>query len=146
MRLSRRIAIFAAISVLASCSDSSGPPSTATFYRLDTVNGRPLPTFFSPIPEAPTIIAGGVFLDGKGHATVTERRHETTGADVTYTTNYKYTIADSRIEFEPDTPCPANAFCPAPPTGVFLSRHLFLDLSNGNGDVIYDYLQGALVD
>jgi len=87
-----------------------------------------------------------VFLDGKGHATVTERRHETTGADVTYTTNYKYTIADSRIQFELDPPCPANAICAAPPTGVFLSRHLFLDLSNGNGDVIYDYLQGALVD
>jgi hypothetical protein len=145
MRLSRRIALLVAIGAIAGCSDSSGPPTRA-IYVLETINGRPLPTVFLPIPEAPTILGGSLELDGNGHATIVEHRREMTGAEPTYITTFKYTVSGAQIHFELATPCPPAAICAAPPEGVILNRHLFLDWSNGNGDLIYDYQQGAFLE
>lgn len=140
MHLLRRILVVAAIASTTGCHDTSGPPPLPANYVLARVNGRPLPTFLSPIPESPNILSGTLFLDGAGNAVLTEHRHEMIApGDITYTSNYTYTIRDSRIEFH--FLCPPGALCTEPPVGTFVGSHLFLDLSAGQGSIVYDYQQ-----
>lgn len=135
-----------AFAALVGCHDTSGPPSLPANYMLVSVNGRPLPAIISPIPETPTVLDGTLFLDGAGNAVVTV--HETamiSPGEVTYTTNYTYTISDGKIEFHPVTPCPADAICAGPPVGTFFQNHLLVDMSGGNNTLLYDYQQVMLV-
>jgi hypothetical protein len=136
MRLFRRIALVATIGFTLGCHDVSAPPGPHANYLLTSINGRSLPTFYSPIPEAGTVTYGTLFLDGSGDAVVIEHRREM-GADVTYTLNYTYTISENTIQFDYD--CPPYALCPLPPKGVFLNSHLLLDMSGGNNALVYDY-------
>lgn len=103
---------------------------------LVSINGRSLPTLFSPIPEAPTITYGTLWLDGVSHAVITEHRKDMTGQEFSYTSNLTYTITGDAIRFEYD--CPQGS-CPRPPKGVFVNSHLLLDMS-GNNEVVYDYV------
>ena len=137
MRLFRRIALVAAIGSTIGCHDSSGPTGTPTGYTLVSINGRSLPTFYSPIPEAPTITYGTLWLDGVSHAVITEHRKDMSGQEVSYTSNLTYTITGDSIQFEYN--CPPNASCVRPPKGVFVNSHLLLDMS-GNNEVVYDYM------
>jgi hypothetical protein len=138
MRLFRRIALVVAIGSTIGCHDASGPTGTPSGYRLVGINGRSLPTLFSPIPEAPTITYGTLWLDGVSHAVITEHRKELTGQEISYTTDLTYTITGDVIQFEYN--CPPNALCARPPRGVFVNYHLLLDMSGGNNEVVYDYM------
>lgn len=136
MHLFRRIALVAAIGSTFGCHDASGPAGTPTGYMLVSINGRSLPTFFSPLPEAPTITHGTLWLNGVSHAVITEHRKEMTGEEVSYTSNLTYTITGDVIQF--DYNCPQGS-CARPPKGVFVNSHLLLDMS-GNNEVVYDYM------
>ena len=140
MRLLGKCVVAFLISPVIACHDTSGPPALPANYMLVGVNGRPLPAIISPIPETPTVLDGTLFLDGSGNAVVREhQRVMIAPGEVTYTTNYTYTISDSKIEFHSATPCPPDAICAAPPAGTFLQNHLLVDMSAGNGTLIYDY-------
>lgn len=138
MRLLGKCVLAFLIAPVIACHDTSGPPALPANYMLVSVNGRPLPTFISPIPEAPTVLDGALFLDGAGNAVVREhQRVMIAPGEVTYNTNYTYTITDNTIQFHIN--CPIGAFCIAPPTGTFVDSHLLVDMSGGNKSLIYDY-------
>jgi hypothetical protein len=138
MNLLRKIAVVATLGVALGCHDTSGPPALPANYMLVSVNGHPLPAIISPIPEAPTVLDGTLFLDGAGHALVREhQRVMIAPGDVTYTTNYTYTIVGGKVQFHID--CPPNALCIAPPVGIFVDGRLLVDMSGGAGSLVYAY-------
>ena len=137
MRLLRQT-VFSAIVVGAiACHDASGPPTLPANYLLSSINGRPLPTYLAPLPESPTVTYSTLFLGSAGNAVLIEHRQVMTApGDVTYTTNFTYSIHDNTIDFHID--CPDNALCAAP-VGKFVNSHLLVDFSGGTGAVVYDY-------
>src|SRR5436305_14191942 len=105
MRLLSKWVIAVLIAAVIACQDTSGPPALPANYMLVSVNGRPLPAIISPIPEAPTVLDGTVFLDGSGNAIIHEhQRVMIAPGEVTYNTNYTYTITDNTIHFQIDCP------------------------------------------
>jgi hypothetical protein len=122
------------------CHDVSAPPALPANYMLVSVNGQPLPAIVSPIPESPTVLDGTLFLDGAGNAVV--RDHERVmiaPGEVTYTTNYTYTIKDNKILFQFACIGGPTALCPRSPSGTFIGSHLLLDLSGTANELVYDY-------
>lgn len=138
MRLICGSLVLAAIASSA-CHDTSAPPALPANYMLVSVNGRPLPAIISPIPESPTVLDGTLFLDGAGNAVVRDhQRVMIAPGEVTYTTNYTYTISDNKIQFHID--CPINALCARTPIGTFVGTHLLVDMSGGINNLVYEYM------
>ena len=138
MLLLRKIAVVGTAVAALGCHDVSGPPTLPANYLLSSINGRPVPTYLVPMPESPTVMYSTLFLDGAGNAVVIEHRQVMIApGEVTYTTNYTYTITDNKIEFHID--CPFNALCAAPPVGTFVNSHLLLDYSGSGQELLYDY-------
>lgn len=141
MDLLRKCVLVATVIAAIGCHDVSGPPALPANYMLVSVNGRSLPAIVSPIPESPTVLDGTLFLDGAGNAVV--RDHERVmiaPGDVTYTTNYTYTIKDNKILFQFACIGGPTANCPRSPSGTFIGSHLILDLSGTANELVYDYV------
>lgn len=139
MRLLGKCVIAALIAPAIACHETSAPPGLPANYMLVSVNGQPLPAIISPIPESPTVLDGTLFLDGAGNAVVRDhQRVMIAPGEVTYTTNYTYTISDNRIHFHID--CPIGAYCAGPPIGTFVGNHLLVDMRPGAGNLVYDYM------
>ena len=140
MHLLSKTALTAIIVAGIGCHDVSGPPTMPAHYLLRAINGRPVPTFLSPIPESPTVMYSTLFLDGAGNAIVIEnRRVMISPGEVTYTTNYSYTIRGETIEFHIQCPPDALMICAGPPIGTFVNSHLLVDFSGGQNSLVYDY-------
>ena len=144
MHLLRQTALVGIIVAGIGCHDVSGPPGLPANYLLTSINGRPLPTFLSPIPESPTVNYSTLFLDGSGNAIrIENQRVMISPGEVTYTTNYTYTISGNTIQFHILCPQDALALCAKPPVGTFVNSHLLLDLSGGSNQIVYDYQLAA---
>ena len=147
MHLLRKTALIGIIVSAIGCHDVSGPPSLPANYLLSAINGRPLPTYLAPLPESPTVNYSTLFLDGSGNAVLIQnQRVMISPGEVTYTTNYTYTIHDNTIQFHIDCPPNALAFCAAPPVGTFVNSHLLLDFSGGQNTLVYDYQIAPMID
>jgi hypothetical protein len=132
MRLIGKCLAALLIAPAVACHDTSGPPPLPANYMLVSVNGRPLPAIISPIPEAPTVLDGTLFLDGSGNAIIHEHQKVMIApGDVTYNTTY----TDNTIQFHID--CPIGAFCIQPPVGTFVNGHLLVTM--GANNALYDY-------
>jgi hypothetical protein len=136
MRLLGKTVLIAAIASTPACHDVVAPRQPGTYF-LRTIDGRPLPTFFSPIPEAPTVLSGTFSLYGDGHANGTEFRRDMSGNEYFFTVKYRYTIIGNVVQFDFDPPCQGD--CMTPPKGTISNSHLLIDFSGGNNDPIYDY-------
>ena len=137
MRLSCQKALLLLIATIA-CDNSNGPPPFPPItYILDNIDGRPLPTFSSPIPEAGTVVSGALLLGKSDDAIIIQRRLQK-GIDVTDTTNYTYQIDGSTIAFDYNPPCPINALCAAPPKGTLVSSRIDLNMA-GSGGPLYSF-------
>lgn len=144
MHLLRKTAVFGIIVAAMGCHDVSGPPTLPANYLLRSINGRPLPTYLSLFPESPTVLYSTLFLDGSGNAVVIEnQRVMIAPGEVTYTTNYTYTIRGKTVEFHIVCPPDALALCAGPPIGTFVDSHLLLDFSGGSNRLVYDYQLAA---
>jgi hypothetical protein len=139
MRLSGKTVFVAAILVTLGCNDLAAPPSLPAGFALEDISGRPLPTFVSPIPEAPTIVYAHFQLAADGKATLTEYLHEVSGADAQIRSNYTYQISGNQIQFDYDPPCAANALCAAPPRGSISGTRLRLAMGGANSGVVYNF-------
>ena len=115
MRLSCQKAFLLAVVVTLACHDPSTapPPPPFSSFTLDNINGRPLPTFVSPIPEGPTILSGTLFLDGSGKVVMTERRRDINQGDFTTTNTLDYRITSDRIDIGCFRAYPAIVVCSA---------------------------------
>jgi hypothetical protein len=139
MSLSRKAVFVGAILSAFACNDMAAPPAPPAFYTLDNVSGRALPTFISPVPEAPTMISASLKLDASGRAALTEHRNQMAGGDVTYTTNYTYTISGNQIQFDYSPPCPPNALCAMPPKGTISGSRLALTMYGTTSDIVFNF-------
>ena len=145
MRLISKTALLAVIvSALACHDDVAGTLPLPRLFTLTNINGRDLPTYFTPVPESRTIISSTLELDGAGNATLTERVRQM-GTDAIQTSNYTYTISGDQISFF--FYCPPDANCIAPPHGTISDSTLSLDMSGGGREpIVYNYRRALLVD
>jgi hypothetical protein len=114
MRLVCQKASLLAVVVALACHDAStAPPPPFSGFTLDNINGRPLPTFVSPIPEGPTILSGTLFLDGSGKVVMTEQQRDINQGNFTTTNTLDYRITGDRIDIGCFHPYPAIVVCTA---------------------------------
>lgn len=142
MNLLRWFTLVLTLGAALGCHDTVAPiPST---YALVTIGGRELPTFYSPIPEAPTIISGSLLFNGKGVATLRQQQRDINGNQTSSFTLYRYAIKNGVIEFDYYPSCPPFALCIRLPKGTLINDHALIDFF-GDGSVIFDYrLEGQI--
>ena len=129
-----------AIGAFIACHDASAPLQPVS-YMLATVNGNPLPTTMTPIPESPTVLSGSFLLDGGSHAIARERRRNMSGIEYDWTVRYRYTINGNVVRFDYDPPCGGPAVdCAIIPKGTIDGLHLLIDYSGGQNLAVYDYV------
>src|SRR3979411_599849 len=80
------------------CRGVSEPATIAADFVLDNVNGRPLPTFVSPIPEPPSIISATLHFDTSGSVLMTELQRDIIQGEVTTTHTLDYVISGNSVE------------------------------------------------
>ena len=146
MRIFRLTFLGIAITSIAACNDASAPLQPVN-YALTSVNGNPLPTTMTPIPESPVVLSGTFLLDGGSHALAHEQRRDMSGNEYDWNVRYRYTITGSKVTFNYDPPCggPA-ALCAIIPTGTIDGRHLFIDYSGGQNALVYDYQSFPMIN
>jgi len=144
MHFVRKFAMTLTVSAALACQGTTGPTSPPSSYTLLTINGRQLPTFYSPIPEAPTVISGSLSFDGKGLVTIREQRRDINGKDTVYSITYRYSLNGGAIIFDYYPSCPPFAACVRLPKGTLVNDHALIDY-NGDGSLIFDYeLRGEI--
>ena len=137
MRLfSKAVFLGVLVSTLA-CRSASEPATITADFILDNINGRPLPTFISPIPETPSILSATLHLDGSGRVVMTERRRDMIRGEVTETNTLDYRFSGNRIEIGCFRPVPAILLCPSF-AGTISGDVLSLEIVP-NQSVIYNY-------
>jgi hypothetical protein len=134
MRLVCQKAFLLALVVTLACHDASGPLPIPPDFVLANINGRALPTFVSPIPEGPTILAGYVHFDASGRATLTEHQRDIANVETIVTNTLDYRVNGDKIELGCFHPYPANIMC-AGYAGTFSQNVLSLTV----GATVYNY-------
>jgi hypothetical protein len=142
MRLPRQQALTLLLVAAIGCNDSIGPKLPATF-DLVNINGRGLPTFYSPTPGlTPTILFASLTLDNNGKAFWLEARRESDGTQTTINNTFDYRITLNQIEIGSFSPCAANANCMGTYKGTISNETLSLNVQATNaGAIIYNYRQ-----
>jgi hypothetical protein len=135
-----------AIAAGAACHDASAPLQPVN-YVLTSINGVPVPTTMTPIPESPTVLSGSFFLDGGSHAVAHERRRDLSGNEYDWDVRYRYTITGNVVTFNYDPPCGGPAAdCAIIPKGTVDGLHLSIDYSGGQNLAVYDYQTFPMID
>ena len=109
--LSQKVALLVIFSCIA-CHDAAGPVTVSAEYRLDNIDGRPVPTYLAATPgPTATIISSILTLNSAGKAVITEHRSDTFAGERTYTNTYDYRIDGDQIEIGSFKLCAPNAIC-----------------------------------
>jgi hypothetical protein len=138
MRLScKRVSIVLLVSTLA-CQSVLEPTRIAADFVLDNINGRPLPTFFSPIPEMPSIVSATLHFDRSGKVVSSELQRDMTQGEVRVTYTLDYKIFGNRLEIGCFGPDSASALCAVGFSGTISGDGLTLTISPDQS-VIYNY-------
>jgi len=139
MRLVCQKAFLLALVVTLACHDgSTAPPVVVVGFALVNINGRPLPTFVSPIPEAPSITSGSLVLYASGRAVMTEQKRDLVNGDFTVTTTLGYTIIGDKIAIFCLAPPPGAATCIAGYAGTISGLNLSLTI-DPRQPLVYNY-------
>jgi hypothetical protein len=138
MRLScKKLSIVLVFSTLA-CRSVSEPARIAADFVLDNINGRPLPTFVSPIPEVPSIVSATLHFDRSGKVVMTELQRDMSQSEVRVTYTLDYRISGNRVDIGCFGPAAASALCVVGFSGTISDYGLSLMTSPGQS-VIYNY-------
>ena len=124
------------------CRDATAPLTLPAQFNLENINGRPVPTFFSPTPGlTPTILSASLTLDNAGKAVMTEHRREFDGTETTITNTFDYRIKGNQIEIGSFQPCPPNANCIGTLKGTISGEALSLTVVaiSIDGSIVYNY-------
>lgn len=148
MRLFCQKALLVVLISSVGCHEATSPVAVTTFYTLITIDGRALPTFLSPIPEAPTVLSSSLTLDNAGKAVIVEHRQDMFKVDTTLRNTYDYTINGNEIVMGSSQACPPGGICAADFVGTISNGHLRLVINPAsiNGQIVYDYLHIGPVD
>ena len=140
MRLPRQQAFALLLVAAIGCNDSIGPKLPATF-DLENINGRGLPTFYSPTPGlTPTILFASLTLDNNGKAFWLEGRRESDGTQTIINNTFDYKITFNQIEIGSFSPCAANANCMGTYKGTISNETLSLNVqATDAGAIVYNY-------
>lgn len=143
MRLSCQKAFLLLVVATIGCRDTTAPPKIPVQFDLANINGRPVPTYFSPTPGlTPTILGASLTLYDAGLAVMTEHRQEFDGTETTRTANLIYRIKGNQIVMScfqpPAIGAPIDFLCVAY-TGTISADSLSLIVVPGAGSVIYNY-------
>jgi hypothetical protein len=143
MRLSRQKAFLLLLAATIGCSDTTAPIKVPTQFDLVNINGRPIPTYFSPTPGlTPNILWASLSFYEAGQAVMTEHRQEVDGAETTRTANLVYRIRGKQLVlscFQPPViDSPIDLLCVSY-TGTISADSLSLIRVPGPGSVIYNY-------
>ena len=145
MRLSCQKAFLLLLAATIGCRDTTAPLKLPAQFELVNINGRPVPTFFSPTPGlTPTILSASLTLDNAGMAVMTEHRREFDGTETTRTNTLVYRIKGNQIVIScfqpPAIASPIDLLCVSY-TGTISGETLGLIVVPGSIDssVIYNY-------
>jgi hypothetical protein len=127
-----------ALVVTLACHDGSTAPPVFASFTLVNINGRPLPTFVSPIPEEPSITSGSLVLYGTGTAVMTEHKRDLVKGDFIVTTTLGYRITGDEIDTFCLAPSPGAATCIAGFKGTISGLNLSLTI-DPNQPLVYNY-------
>jgi hypothetical protein len=143
MRLSRQKAFLLLLAATIGCRDTTAPIKVPAQFDLANINGRPVPTYFSPTPGlTPTILWASLSLYDAGQAVMTEHRQEVDGTETTRTANLVYRIRGNQLVLScfqpPAISSPIDLLCVSY-TGTISADSLSLIVVPGPGSVIYNY-------
>ena len=143
MRLSCQKVFLLLLSSTIACSDSAAPVPVPSYFVLQAINGRQLPTYFSAQSNI-TILSASLGLDGMGKANMTEVRRKIIQGIPTethYTTIFDYRIHGDQIEIGSFKPCPINAVCASNRIGTISNGVLSLTIIpvSIDGSIVYQY-------
>src|SRR4051812_5224094 len=99
MRLFFQKVFFLVVVFSLACNDVSSPLAFPADFALDNISGRPLPTFYSPIPEAPTIVSASIHFNRNRTAVITEHQRDINQQDVSVSGTLGYSITANHIVF-----------------------------------------------
>jgi hypothetical protein len=142
MRLTRQKAFLLLLVSTIGCHDTTAPLTLPAQFNLENINGRPVPTFFSPTPGlTPTILSASLTLDAAGKAVMSEHRRSFDGIETTITNTFDYRIKGNQIEIGSFQPCPPNANCIGTLKGTISGEALSLTVVaiSINGSIVYNY-------
>jgi hypothetical protein len=138
MRLVCQKVFLLTLVVTLACHDGSTTPRVFAGFTLVNINGRTLPTFVSPIPEAPSVTSGSLVLYESGRAVMTEHKRDQVKGDLTVTMTLGYTITGDKIETFCLAPSPGAAACMAGYAGTISGLNLSLTIDPSQ-PLVYNY-------
>jgi hypothetical protein len=145
MRLSCQKAFLLLLAATIGCSDATAPIKVPAQFDLVNINGRPIPTYFSPTPGlTPNILGASLSFYEAGQAVMTEHRQEFDGTETTRTANLVYRIRGNQVVLScfqpPSISAPIDLLCVSY-TGTISAQSLSLIIVPGatDGIVIYNY-------
>jgi len=147
MRLSRQKAFVLLLAATIGCSDTTAPIKVPTQFDLVNINGRPIPTYFSPTPgNPPTILSASLSFYEAGQAVMTEHREDVNGIETTRTANLVYRIRGDQLVLSclqpPVIDAPIDLLCVSY-TGTISRENVSLIIVPGPGSVIYNFRPAA---
>ena len=140
MRLScQKVSLLVVASAIA-CHNPTGPGTIAAYFVLQSINGRPLPTYLATTPgPSTTIFSSTLTLDKAGNAVITEHRDDMFIGERTYTSTTSYIIRGVQIEIRAE-PCLAYPNCVGDRVGKILNGRLNLNINpKSEFQIIYEY-------
>jgi hypothetical protein len=150
MRLSCKKAFFLVAAVTVACEEPATAPSETASgsYILETINGRPLPTFVSA-GQADTsfMLSATLTLDGAGNAVRTEQWRyvypPNRTDEGTFIAHVQYRIIGERIIVGSFTPCLDTAACEGNKFGRITTTTLTLAYDHPTAPIFLYRLAGT---
>jgi hypothetical protein len=144
MPLSGQKAVLLLLAATIGCSDTTAPIKVPAQFILVNINGRPVPTYFSPTPGlTPNILWASLSFFEAGQAVMTEHRQEVDGTtETTRTANLVYRIRGNQLVlscFQPPVIGASIDLLCRSYTGTISADSLSLIFVPGPGSVIYNY-------
>ena len=145
MRLSCQKAFLLLLLATIACRDTTAPIKIPAQFDLVNINGRPVPTYFSPTPgNPPTILSASLSFYEAGRAVMTENREDVNSTETTTTANLVYRIKGNQLVLScflpPVIDAPIDLLCVSY-TGTISAESLSLIIVPGaiDGIVVYNY-------
>jgi hypothetical protein len=140
MRLSCQKVSLVAFALIIACNDPAGPTAVSAHFALQSINGRPLPTYLAATPgPTATILSSSLTLDNTGKAVIVEHRDDMWIGERTYTSTTTYTLRGSRLEIDGQA-CLAYPECIGDRVGSILNDRLYLTINpETDFPIVYEY-------